>query len=48
MGFPALSRTFENRAKKEFDVTKLDFSIYNNGRLKRVSVIKAELTNVPN
>jgi hypothetical protein len=48
MEFPALSRTIENRAKKEFDVTKLNFSIYNNGRLQRVSVIKAELTNVPN
>ncbi len=38
MEFPALSRTIENRAKNEFDVTKLNFSIYNNGRLKRVSV----------
>lgn len=34
MEFLALSRTIENRAKKEFDVTKLNFSIYNNGRLK--------------
>jgi hypothetical protein len=40
MEFPVLSRTIENRAKNEFDVTKLNFSIYNNGRLKRVSVIE--------
>jgi hypothetical protein len=48
MEFPALSRTIENRAKNEFDVTKPNFSIYNNGRLKRVSVIEMELTNVSN
>ena len=44
MEFPALSR-IEIRAKKEFDETKLNFSIYNNGRLKKVSMMEAELTN---
>jgi hypothetical protein len=40
--FPAMSR-IEIRAKKEFDRTKLNLSIYNNGRLKKVSVMEAEL-----
>ena len=40
--FPTLSR-IEIRAKKEFDETKLNFSIYNNGRLKKVSMMEAEL-----
>jgi uncharacterized protein YueI len=40
--FPALSR-IEIRAKKVFDETKLNFSIYNNGRLRKVSVTEAEL-----
>jgi hypothetical protein len=44
MEFPALSR-IEVRAKKEFDETKLNISIYNNGRLKKVSMTEAELTN---
>jgi hypothetical protein len=41
--FPAMSR-IEVRAKKEFDETKLNLSIYNNGRLKKVSMMEAELT----
>ena len=40
--FPAMSR-IEIRAKKEFDETKLNLSIYNNGRLKKVSMMEAEL-----
>ena len=44
MEFPALSR-IEVRAKKEFDETKLNISIYNNGRLKKVFMTEAELTN---
>ena len=40
--FPAMSR-IEIRAKKDFEETKLNFSIYNNGRLKKVSVMEAEL-----
>ena len=39
---PALSR-IEIRAKKEFDESKLNLSIYNNGRLKKVSMMEAEL-----
>ncbi len=40
--FPALSR-IEIRTKREFDETKLNLSIYNNGRLKKVSMAEAEL-----
>jgi hypothetical protein len=40
--FPAMSR-IEIRAKKEFDETKLNFSIYKNGRLKKVFMTKTEL-----
>ena len=40
--FPAMSR-IEIRAKKEFDEAKLNLSIYNNGRLKKVSMAEAEL-----
>jgi hypothetical protein len=40
--YPALSR-IEIRAKKEFDETKLNLSIYNNGRLRKVSMTNAEL-----
>jgi hypothetical protein len=40
--YPALSR-IEIRAKKEFDENKLNFSIYNKGRLKKVSMTEAEL-----
>ena len=42
--FPAMSR-IEIRAKKEFDETKLNLSIYNNGRLRKVFMTEAELTN---
>ena len=39
--FPPMSR-IEIRTKKEFDETKLNLSVYN-GRLKKVSMIEAEL-----
>ncbi len=39
---PALSR-IEIRAKKEFDETKLNLSIYNKSKLRKVSVMEAEL-----
>ena len=42
--FPAMSR-IEIRPKIEFDQTKLNFSIYNNGKLKKVSMMEPELTN---
>ena len=40
--FPAMSR-IEIRTKKIFDETKLNLSIYNNGRLKKVSMMEVEL-----
>jgi hypothetical protein len=40
--FPAMSR-IEIRAKKEFDMTKLNLSIYNRSKLKKVSMMEAEL-----
>ena len=40
--FPAMSR-IEIRAKKDSSETILNLSIYNNGRLKKVSVMEAEL-----
>jgi len=43
--FPALSRIIEIRAKKELHETKLNLSIYNNGRLKRISMMEADITN---
>ena len=45
MEFPALSKIIEIRAKKELDETKLNLSIYNNGRLKRISMMEADITN---
>jgi Rad51 len=43
--FPALSRIVEIRDKKEFNETKLNFCIRNNGRLKKVSMMASELMN---
>jgi hypothetical protein len=43
MEFPALSRIVEIRGKKEFNETKLNFSILNNGKLKKVSMTDGEL-----
>jgi uncharacterized protein YueI len=40
--FPAMSR-IEIRAKKDFDEMKLNLSIYNNDRLKKVFMTEAEL-----
>jgi hypothetical protein len=42
--FPAVSRIVEIRDKKEFNATKLNLSIRNNGRLKKASMTEAELT----
>jgi Rad51 len=42
--FPAMSKIIEIRAKKEFRETKLNLSIRNNGRLKKVSMMEEELT----
>ena len=43
--FPPLSRIIEIRDKKEFSETQLNLSIRNNDRLKKVSIMEAELTN---
>jgi uncharacterized protein YueI len=43
--FPPLSRIIEIRDKKEFSETQLNLSIRNNDRLKKVSMMEAELTN---
>jgi hypothetical protein len=45
INFPALSRIIEIRAKKEFNETKLNLSIRNNGRLKKASMMEVELTD---
>lgn len=45
MEFPALSRIIEIRDKKEFNELKLNLSIRNNGRLKKVSMMESELVN---
>ncbi len=42
--FPAMSRIVEIRAKKEFREMKLNLSIHNNGRLRKVSMMEEELT----
>jgi hypothetical protein len=34
------------RAKNEFDVTKLNLSVYNNSKMKRVSLTENELNGV--
>jgi hypothetical protein len=41
--FPAMSR-IEIRAKNVYDEIKLNFSIYNESILKRVSLVEAEIT----
>ena len=41
--FPVISR-IEIRAKKDFGTTKLNLSIYNRSKLKKVSMVEAELT----
>ena len=43
MEFPTLSRIVEIRDKKEFNGTKLNFFIRNNGRLEKASMTEAEL-----
>jgi hypothetical protein len=43
--YPAVSRV-EIRDKKEFQETKLNFSIYDKGRLKRASMTENDLNGV--
>jgi len=44
--FPAMSR-IEIRAKQIFDETKLNLSVYNNSKTKRLSFTEKELNGVP-
>jgi phosphoheptose isomerase len=47
MVVPAFPRIIEMRAKKEFDETKLNLSVYNNSKMKRVALTENELNGVP-
>ena len=46
MVIPTFPRLIEMRAKKEFDETKLNLSVYNNSKMKRVSLTENELNGV--
>jgi hypothetical protein len=46
MVVPTFPRIIEIRAKKEFDETKLNLSVYNNSKLKRVTLTENELNGV--
>jgi hypothetical protein len=47
MMVPTFPRIIEMRAKKEFDEVKLNLSVYNNSKMKRVSLTENELNGVP-
>ncbi len=47
MVVPTFPTIIEMRAKKEFDETKLNLSIYNNSKMKRVALTENELNGVP-
>jgi hypothetical protein len=47
MMVPTFPRIIEMRAKKEFDVTNLNLSVYNNSKMKRVSLTENELHGIP-
>ena len=47
MVVPTFPRLIEIRAKKEFDETKLNLSVYNNSKMKRVSLTENELYEIP-
>jgi Rad51 protein len=44
---PTFPRIIEIRAKKEFDETKLNLSVYNNNKMKRVALTENELNGAP-
>jgi Rad51 protein len=44
---PTFPRIIEIRAKKEFDETKLNLSVYNNNKMKRVGLTENELNGAP-
>ena len=43
MVIPTFPRIIEMRAKKEFDETKLNLSVYNNSKMKKVPLTENEL-----
>ena len=47
MVVPTFPRIIEMRAKKEFDETKLNLSVYNNSKMKRVALTENEFNGVP-
>ena len=47
MVVPTFPRIIEMRAKKEFDETKLNLSVYNNSKMKRFALKENELNGVP-
>ena len=47
MVVPTFPRIIEMQAKKEFDETKLNLSVYNNSKMKRVCLTENELNGVP-
>jgi hypothetical protein len=46
MVVPTFPRLIEIRAKKEFDEMKLNLSVYNNSKMKRVPLTENELNGV--
>jgi hypothetical protein len=44
---PTFPRIIEIRAKKDYDETKLNLSVYNNSKMKRVQLSENELNGVP-
>ena len=47
MVVPTFPRIIEMRDKKEFDGIKLNLSVYNNSKMKRVSLTENDLNGVP-
>jgi hypothetical protein len=47
MVVPTFPTIIEMRAKKEFDETKLNLSVYNNSKMKRVALTENELNGIP-
>ena len=47
MMVPTFPRIIEVRHKKEFNETKLNLSVYNNSKMKRVSLAESDLNGAP-
>ncbi len=46
MVVPTLPKIIEIRAKKEFDETRLNLSVYNNSKMKRVALTENEVNGI--